>query len=131
GGLQAGRTTRLAARHRQAECGEAESAEQAAERDVTLRVGVPLRQHDDCAPRSRGRIFGGGVFRMACGLPLREEARARGVVLSRGRANGARPRQALAAELVVLYGWERVELFAATQRLARRARERIARVVAV
>jgi hypothetical protein len=110
---------------RDAQRRDAEAREEAAERDVALRVGVPLRQHDDGAARAHA-----SATRAAPGL-LGEEARAGRVVLGRGRVDGARPGEAVAREGEVLNLGERVEEVAAGERLAGVARENLARVVAV
>ena len=53
GALQFRRPARVVIRQAQPQRGDPESREQLTQADVALRIGVPLRQHDDGAPRLR------------------------------------------------------------------------------
>jgi hypothetical protein len=103
--LEFGGAALVVIRQRDAQGGDAEAREDAAQLRVALRVRVPVRQQDDGAART--------IFVRACFDYRREEARAHGVVLRRGRADAARPREQIAAQTVVFDRRQREELFAA------------------
>ncbi len=91
GALQFRRPARIVIRQAQPERGDPESREQLTQPDVPLRIGVPLREHDDGAPRLR-RVLDA----------RRKHADDDGVVDRRRRVERAREPQHAVAQLEVV-----------------------------
>ena len=77
-------------RQRQPQSSHADRVEDAASLDVTFRLRVPLRQHDDGFPR----------FLTVFGF-YRKVARVRGVVFDRRRLDRARPGELIGIEAII------------------------------